>query len=124
MKLENFGIFNQFAFDYSDNNREILKSFKNYHYMLEYLKTQPILYDIISYAESNGIKRRSNLIAKSSTNILTTTYACILRNFFGDEAFYPVFMNNDPMIKRAIAAIHMEYAYPQAVATMKYRDNP
>ncbi|MDR0836112.1 MAG: PDZ domain-containing protein, partial [Tannerella sp.] len=85
IKLDNCGIFNQFAFDYADINREKLKGFRDYHDMLEYLETQPILNEIVRYAELNGIKRRSNLIAKSSNHILNTTYACIIRNFFGDE---------------------------------------
>jgi carboxyl-terminal processing protease len=105
IKLDKKGIFNQFAFDYSDINRNKLEQFKNYPDMLEYLKTQPILHEIVYYAERKGVKRRSNLIAKSANQILTTAYAFILRNFFGDEAFYPVYMSYDPVVKKAIETI-------------------
>jgi carboxyl-terminal processing protease len=83
--------------------------------MLEYLKTQAILYEIVRYAEKNGIKRRSNLIAKSSNQILITTYAFILQNFFGDEAFYPVYMSNDPVVEKAIEAIQQGEARMEAI---------
>jgi carboxyl-terminal processing protease len=105
IKLENKRIFDQFAFEYSETNREKLDNFKNYTDMWEYLKTQPVLYEIVRYAEERGVRRRSNLIAKSSNQILITTYASILRNFFGDEAFYPVYMSNDPVVKKAVETI-------------------
>ena len=114
-RLETKGIFNQFAFNYSDNNRAELNKFKDYPEMLEYLKSQPLLNEIVRYAEENGVKRRSNLISRSADHILTTTYAFILRNFFGDEAFYPVYMSNDPDVKKAIEVIQQGEASMAAI---------
>ena len=114
-RLENKGIFNQFAFNYSDNNRAELNKFNDYLEMLEYLKSQPLLNEIVRYAEEKGIKRRSNLITRSADHILTTTYAFILRNFFGDEAFYPVYMSNDPDVKKAIEIIQQGEANISAI---------
>ncbi|MDR2057426.1 MAG: S41 family peptidase [Dysgonamonadaceae bacterium] len=115
IKLETKEVFNKFAFFYSDSNREKLNTFKNYKEMLEYLKTQSILSEITRYAEENGIKRRSNLITKSSNQILVTTYAYILHHFFGDEAFYPVFMSNDPVVKKAVEVIQKGDASKEAI---------
>jgi carboxyl-terminal processing protease len=120
IKLENKDIFNLFAFEYSDANRERLSKFNNYREMLEYLKTQPVLYDIVRYAEGKGIKRRSNLIAKSTNHILITTYACIIRNFFGDEAFFPVYMSRDPMVEKAVEIIQKGNADKEAIIAKKY----
>jgi carboxyl-terminal processing protease len=115
IKLDTKEIFSKFAFYYADLNREKLKTFKTYPEMLEYLKTQPVLYEIVRYAERNGIRRRSNLITKSSRHILITSYAYILQHFFGDEAFYPVYMSNDPVVKKAIEAIQRGEASPEAI---------
>jgi carboxyl-terminal processing protease len=115
IKLEKKGIFGQYAFDYSDLNREKLEQFKNYEDMLEYLRTQPVLYEIVRYAEERGVRRRSHLIAKSTGQILNTVYAFILQNFFGDEAFFPVYMSNDPVVNKAVEAILNEEANPQAI---------
>jgi carboxyl-terminal processing protease len=115
IKLETKDIFGKFAFYYSDLNREKLSAFKTYPEMLEYLKSQAILYEIVRYAEKNGIKRRSNLIARSSNQILITAYAFILNNFFGDEAFYPVYMSNDPVVKKAIEVIRRGDAKPETI---------
>jgi len=120
ISLENKSIFSKFAFDYSDKNRSLLNEFKDYPSMLEYLQAQPILSEITRFAEENGIRRRSYLINRSANQILTSTYACILGNFFGDDAFYPVYMHNDPVIAKAIEAIQQGYALPEAIVSMSY----
>lgn len=116
IELENKGVFHEFAFDYSDANRETLKQFKNYKEMLEYLKTQPILNEIIRYADEKGIRRRSSLIRISEGRIRDTAYANILLNFFGEEASFIVLMDNDNMVKKAIEVLQNEEAYPSAIA--------
>jgi carboxyl-terminal processing protease len=121
INLENKEIFRQFAFVYSDENRNKLKEFKNYQDMWDYLKTQSILFDIVRFAEEKGIKRRSSLINISAGHILNTTYAYILRNFFGEETFYIVYMNNDIVIKKAVEAIQKGNVSPQAIALERYK---
>ena len=116
--LENKGIFNQFAFEYSDANRVILKEFTNSEDMLQYLKKQVLLYDFVRFAESKGIKRRSNLINISANRIINMTYASILQNFFGEEAYFTLILNSDPLVKRAIDEIQKGNVNPQAVAKL------
>lgn len=106
MKLENQGIFDKYAFHYFDNNIHLIKEYKDYQSMLNYLKTQPLLYDIIRFAEENGIRRRSSLIQRSANQIINAVYCSILSNFFGDEAFYSVQLLNDAMVETAIETIH------------------
>jgi carboxyl-terminal processing protease len=121
IKLKDKDIFNQFAFEYTENNKTRLSRFKNYQEMLEYLKTQPILNEVVYYAEKAGIKRRSNLITRSANQILMASYACIVRNFFGEEAFFPVLMQHDPVIKQAVEAIRKGHATKEAIQEEKYR---
>jgi carboxyl-terminal processing protease len=123
LNLENKGIFRKFAFEYSDKNRAFLKEFKNYPAMLEYLKTQPILSEIIRFAEENGVKRRTALISRSAEQIQSTAYAHIVNNYFGEEALYPVYLSNDPVIRQAINAIRKNEAKPEAIAAQKYKKN-
>ena len=123
INLENKDIFYQFAFEYSDANRRKLNEFKNSEDMLNFLKAQPLLYNIIQYAETKGIKKRSSLINISSCQILNTIYAGILQNFFGEEAYFSVVLNNDKMVKKAIQEIQKENASPLAVANLTYKNN-
>ncbi|MDR2806407.1 MAG: S41 family peptidase [Dysgonamonadaceae bacterium] len=121
MQLENKNIFNRFAFEYSDRNRTALSRFNDFPSMLEHLKTQVSLKDIVDFAETRGIKKRTIQIRRSANPILAATYACIIRNFFGDNAFFQIYLNNDPVIERAIQAIRNGEADPEAVAAMKYK---
>jgi len=123
IRLENQGIFSQFAFVYSDTNRNKLKAFINSDDMLLYLKKQIHLADIIQFAEDKGIKRRTSLINISENQIMNMTYAHILQIFFGDEAYFSLILNGDSLVKKAIEEIQKGYADPQAVATMKYKNN-
>ncbi|MDR0864089.1 MAG: S41 family peptidase [Candidatus Symbiothrix sp.] len=122
INLENKNIFNKFAFNYSDKNRNVLNKFKDYPSLLEYLKTQPILQEIIRFAEENGVKKRTQQINRHSNQILITAYAHILSNFFGDDAFFRIALSNDPVIAKAVEAIQREAAFPKAVAAMKYKE--
>ena len=122
LNLENKGIYNQFAFEYSDTNRSKLKSFSNSDEMLQYLKKQILLSDIIRFAEVRGIKRRSSLISISANQILNMTYAHILQNFFGEEAYFSMILNNDLLVKKAVEEIKKGNNTPLAVATLKYKN--
>jgi len=123
LRLENRGILNQFAFRYSDANRSKLKTFVHSDDMLQYLKKQIHLADVIQFAEDQGIKRRTSLINISANQILNMTYAHILQIFFGDEAYFSLILNNDPLVKKAIEEIQKGNSAPPAVAAMKYRND-
>ena len=120
VNLETKHIFSKFALDYTDANRNKLSEFTNYDDMLEYLNTQPLLYEVVLYAEKEGIRRRSSLIRISANQIINTTAAYIIRNFFGDEAFFPVFMSNDNVVLKAVEVIQQGLAHPEAIATKQY----
>lgn len=115
LKLEKHDIFNQYAFQYFDNNLHLKETYKDYESMWEYLKTQPLLNEIIDFANEKGVRKRTHLINRSADQILTTTYAHILNNFFGEEATYPILMKDDPIVQKAIEAIHNGEAIPQRI---------
>ena len=122
LNLENKGIFYQFAFNYSDQNRDTLRKMNSWQEMLTYLENQSLLYSIVQYAQEKGIRKRSTLIQTSAKKILNTTYANILQHFFGEEAFFEVYMKNDNVIEKAIEVIQNGDAYPQAIRERKYLD--
>jgi len=122
INLESKGVFNQFAFEYSDANRSELKAFTKSDDMLPYLQKQISLSDVVRFAETKGIKRRTALINISANQIMNMTYASILQNFFGDDAYFSMILNNDSLVKKAIEEIQQGNADPVAVAKMKYKE--
>ena len=121
IRMENQGVFNQFAFEYSDANRDKLKTFTNSDDMLQYLKKQIHLADVVQFAEDKGIKRRTSLINISANQIMNMTYAHVLQIFFGDNAYYSLILDSDALVKRAIDEIQKGNDTPSAVAATKYR---
>ena len=111
--LINRSIIYEFAFHYTDQHRSLKDKYKDYKSLLAYLQTQPLLNEVVSFAESKGIRRRPTLIEISKKQIENQTQAHIIRNFYGEEGFYPVFFATDPAVKKAIEVIQEGKAFPE-----------
>ena len=99
------GALNQFALDYSNSNQEKLKNFSDYKALNEFLIQQPLIYELAEYAASQGIKKRPALMEISRKLIEKQLNAYIVRNFFEDDGFYPLFLQDDPALNKAIEVI-------------------
>jgi len=111
--LINRNIIYEFAFQYTDRNRNLKNKFEDYQSLLAYLKSQPLLDEVVSFAESKGIRRRPTLIEISRKQIENLTQAYIIRNFFGNDGFYPVYLATDPVVKKAVEVIQEGRAFPE-----------
>ena len=108
----NTGVLNLFTLEYSDQNRAKLSSFKTYQELYSYLKKQPLLDKFTNYAVSKGIRKRVTLISISSKLIENQLHSYIIRNFFNDEGFYPIFLKDDVTLLKAIKVIQEKKAFP------------
>ncbi len=108
----NSGTLYLYALEYSDKNREKLSSFETYQDLYKYLQSQPLLYDFTNFAASKGIKKRPNLINISGKLIENQLQAYIVRNFFDEAGFYPIFLKDDPTLLRAIKIINEGKSVP------------
>ena len=108
----NSGTLNLYALEYSDRNFDKLSSFKTYQDLYKYLQQQPLLSDFINYAAAKGIKKRPNLINISSKLIEKQLQAYIVRNFFDEDGFYPIFQNDDVTLKRAVKVLNEGKSFP------------
>ena len=111
-QVVNNGIIYQFAFKYSDENREFLSKFKSAKSLVVYLKKQNILDDFIQFATSKGIKARPVYINVSRKEILNSLYANITRNILGDKAFYPIALMNDETFLKAVEILNENKGFP------------
>ena len=113
-QLINEGILYQFAFQYSDKHRESFNKMKDYKILLKHLENNSyqLLEELVSFAEQQKLRRRPVLIQVSESLILNQLYAYIIRNQFGDEGFYPVFLRKDKTILRAIEEMNSEANFP------------
>lgn len=120
IKIFNSGVLRDFAFSYCDKNRELFAKFKTWEEARDYLNTQPIVNELANYAHSKGINRRPQLIYEAYTLLKDQTEALILRNMYGDVAFYPVIQRNDVLLKEAVKLIKEGKAKPEAIANKIY----
>ncbi len=111
-QVVNNGLIYQFAFKYTDNNREKLLKFSSAKSLLKYLKGDNILDQFVSFASSKGIKARPIYINTSKREILNSIYANITRNILGDEAFYPIVLMNDETFLKAIEILKEDKGFP------------
>lgn len=110
--IVNSGTLYLYALEYSDKNREKLSSFATYQDLYKYLQSQPLLYDFTNFAATKGIKKRPNLINISGKLIEKQLQAYIVRNFFDEAGFYPIFLKDDPTLLRAIKIINEGKSVP------------
>ncbi len=89
-----------------------LSSFTTYQDLYKYLQSQPLLYDFTNFAATKGIKKRPNLINISGKLIESQLQAYIVRNFFDEAGFYPIFLKDDPTLLRAIQIINEGKSVP------------
>lgn len=109
----NSGVLHLFALEYSDANRKQLSSFKTWQELHNYLQKQPLLNDFTDFAAGQGIKKRPTLINISEKLIISQLQAYIVRNFFNEEGFYPIFLMDDATLKRAIKVLNDGKSLPK-----------
>ncbi len=113
----------KYAMLYSDMYREKLNSFATWQELYRYLLQQPLLMNLISFADNNGIRRRPYYIQESGELLENMMYAYIVRNFFGEEAFWAAYQKGDLLIKKGIELIETGKTTHQAIISEEYKLN-
>lgn len=111
-QVVNNGLIYQFAFKYTDENRELFKRFTSANALLKYLKGDNLLNRFVAFASEKGVKPRPVYINISRKEILNSLYANITRNILGDEAFYPIVLHNDETFLKAIEILNEDKGFP------------
>ncbi len=92
----------QFAFEFTDKNRAVLKKYKQWKDLDNFLDKLNLYEQLSTYAERKGIKGSEKEKLKSKQIILSRLKAYIARNILGDDGFYPILLKDDPAILRAL----------------------
>lgn len=108
--LVNSSLLYQFCFEYADKHRQTLKQFKNYKQLQAYLQGQNLVDKLADFAHLQGVRRRPIYVEMSRFLLEVQTQAYIARNIMGDEAFYPIFMQDDATLLEAINALKTKKA--------------
>lgn len=107
------GLILQFAFTYTDNNRQKMKDFKNMLALANYLKKQNTVELFADYADKRGLQRRNLLIRKSHTLLEQFINARIIYNMLDEQALNEYLNLDDAVIRAALGVFHSNSAFPQ-----------
>ena len=101
-KVVNYGYLYQFAFQYTDKNRDKLNKIKNWQKMEQYLDGQNLLSQFEQFSTSKGINVNKNQLNISKNLIINLLEAYITRNVIGDSGFYPLLYKDDKTVQKAL----------------------
>ena len=107
------GLILQFAFDYTDNNRQKLNEYKTAKDLAKYLVKQNTVELFASFAEKNGLKRRNLMIQRSHKLLERYINSRIIYNMMSEEAWLQYLNDDDPAIKETLKVFQTDQAFPQ-----------
>jgi carboxyl-terminal processing protease len=119
----NRGLMPQYAFQYTDTNREVLNRYKDETSVLNYLNRQEIIDRFVKYAQSKDVKPRNLLIQKSYSLLKRNIYGNIIYNMLGREAYITYINKSDENVKKALEILDANEAFPKASVTGKFANN-
>ena len=107
------GYIAQYAYVFTDQNREKLRQFASWKETVEFLKKQNLPEKFAAYAADNGLKRRNLLLQKSRALFQDFLISVILDDFYDDQV--KTMYNNltDPCILKAKELFQQEKAFPE-----------
>lgn len=106
------GLILQFAYSYTDNNRQKLKEYDTMESLSKYISKQNIVEQFVAYAEKNGLRRRNLMIKKSYTLLYRYITCRIIYNMLNEQALTEYINESDPVIKQALKVLNENKAYP------------
>ena len=115
------GYVQEYAAYYTDIYRDKLDGFESWSELNDYLKRQPLLLNLVSYADSKGIRRRPYLINESRDILESLLRGFIVRHFWGYDGYYPVYLESDDLVNKAVELLETGKATPRAIINEEYK---
>jgi carboxyl-terminal processing protease len=108
-RLRSMGLIYRFAFDYTDKYRQKMENFSSSLEIENYLDNKTRYFqDFLSYAESKGVKKVPADIPVSEEIIRTQIKAYIARNLIDNKGYYPIIMDIDNTLLKALEILKVE----------------
>ncbi len=121
-RVATMGLIYEYAFNYTDQNRERLSKFENWKELADYLSRQSLVLNLVSFADSKGVRQRPYLIQESRKLMQNQLEAYIVRNIFGDEGYYQIITSDDIVVQTAIGLLEKNLATPYNIKALAYNE--
>ena len=107
------GLILQFAYNYTDNNRQKLAKYKTLKELTDYLGKQNLVEQFATYADKHGLQRRNLMIRKSHKMLSHFIISRIVYNMLDDEVWTQYLNEDDPVITAALKVFKNNAAFPK-----------
>lgn len=107
------GLILQYAFNYTDNNRQKLNTYSSMMEMSKYLVSQNTVEQFAAFADKNGLKRRNLMIRKSHKLLERFINSRIIYNMLDEQAWTEYINQDDPTIATALRVFEKSEAFPK-----------
>lgn len=108
------GLILQFAFTYTDNNRQKMKQFKEMLKLAAYLKKQNTVDQFVNYADKRGLQRRNLLIRQSHSLLERYINGRIIYNMLDEQALNQYLNQDDPVVATTLRVFRNNASFPKA----------
>jgi carboxyl-terminal processing protease len=107
------GLILQFAFTYTDKNRQKLNAFESMPKLADYLHRQNTVEQFATYADNHGLKRRNLMIQRSYRLLERYINSRIIYNIMDEEAWHEYINIDDKVIKNAMDVFQKGESFPR-----------
>lgn len=121
IRVANKGLLREYAYVYTEKYREKLSSYKDWKDAAKYLAAQPLVDYFAEYAYMKGIRRQPYLIEEARRLMQNQLEALVMRNFFGEDAFFQLYQRDDKIIAEAHKLLKANKATPEAIRQGSYK---
>ena len=118
------GLILQFAYNYTDNNRQKLAKYKTLKELTDYLGKQNLVEQFATYADKHGLQRRNLMIRKSHKMLSRFIISRIVYNMLDDEVWTQYLNEDDPVITAALKVFKNNAAFPKLTQSDKGKTAP
>jgi len=115
------GLILQYAYNFTDENRQKLGGYKSMRELEIYLKKINTVEQFAQYADKNGLKRRNLMIQRSHKLLERYINSRIIYNIMGEAEWTEYLNNDDPAIVETLHLFRDGKAFPQAAKQGKTR---
>lgn len=106
------GLMLQYAFHYTDNNRQRLKKYSEMKPLLNEISKHNVVADFVTYAEKNGLQRRNLLVKRSHKLIQKYLLSRIIYNMLDEEEWLKYLNSDDDAIRQSLDIFKRNAAFP------------
>ncbi|MCF0160868.1 MAG: peptidase S41, partial [Bacteroidaceae bacterium] len=112
----NQGFVVQFAYEYTDDNRQTLNKFDDEKKLANYLRNQNVVEQFVKFADNLGLKRRNIMVQKSSKLLERVLTGNIIYIMLDDEEYAKFLNQDDATVMKALEVFKKGESKPKSPA--------